>query len=225
MSKDTLYPKSGRVKRRQYDSPVRRKQAALTRAAILEASRELFIERGYITTPITLIAERAEVSPQTVYGVFGDKRSVLRALMDEMIGGEEGPERLMETEGPQRMRQERDQRTQLRMLAGGVTGILERAGTLFMIMRDAAAADDEIAASYNEIHDIRYRNMYLMVGWVAANGSLKDGMSIEEATDIIWTLTSADVRHLLRNDRGWTAERYQSWLAETMISSILPSRG
>jgi hypothetical protein len=109
------------------------------------------------------------------------------------------------------------------MLAGGVTGILERAGPLFMVMRDAAGADEEIAVAYEALHALRYRNMRLMVGWVAAHGSLKADMSVDEAADVIWTLTSADVRHLLRDGRGWTAEHYQSWLADAMIASILPS--
>ena len=65
--------------------------------------------------------------------------------------------------------------------------------------------------------------MRLMVGWVAAHGPLKAGLSVDEAADVIWTLTSADVYHLLRDDRGWSADHYQAWLAETMIVAILPS--
>jgi hypothetical protein len=142
--------------------------------------------------------------------------------MDTTIGGVVGSERLLETEGPQRMRIEHDQRAQLRMLAGGVTGILELAGPLFIVMRDAAATDDEIARAYVDQHAVRYRNMGIMVGWIAANGPLKAGLSLEDATDVIWTLTSADTRHLLHDERGWSSERYRDWLAEAMIAAILP---
>ena len=60
----------GSVKRR-YDATGRRQAAVRTRAAILDAARELFTERGYAATPMAAIADRAGVALDTVYAAAG----------------------------------------------------------------------------------------------------------------------------------------------------------
>ena len=52
-----MTPMPSPVKRR-YDATRRREAAARTRAAILNAARDLFTERGYTATPMTAIAPR-----------------------------------------------------------------------------------------------------------------------------------------------------------------------
>ena len=39
----------------------------------------------------------------------------------------------------------------------------------------------------------------------------------------MWTITSAEVHRLLTRDRGWSAERYETWLAETLDTLLLPA--
>ncbi|MFI0976369.1 TetR/AcrR family transcriptional regulator [Streptomyces sp. NPDC021093] len=52
------------------------------RAAILSAARELFLSDGFDRTSVDAIAARAEVSKRTVYDYFGDKQTLLRAVVD-----------------------------------------------------------------------------------------------------------------------------------------------
>ncbi|GAA4669627.1 TetR/AcrR family transcriptional regulator [Streptomyces chumphonensis] len=52
------------------------------RAAILSAARELFLTDGFDRTSVDAIAARAEVSKRTVYDYFGDKQTLLRAVLD-----------------------------------------------------------------------------------------------------------------------------------------------
>lgn len=51
-----------------------------TRAAILDASRRLFFERGYAGTPINAITEACGISRAGFYTYFKDKREVFNAL-------------------------------------------------------------------------------------------------------------------------------------------------
>jgi AcrR family transcriptional regulator len=53
--------------KRSYRSPRRREAAEATRRLILGAALELFTERGFAETSIRAVAERAEVSDQTIY--------------------------------------------------------------------------------------------------------------------------------------------------------------
>lgn len=51
-----------------------------TRAAILDASRALFLERGYAGTPINAITEACGISRAGFYTYFKDKREIFNVL-------------------------------------------------------------------------------------------------------------------------------------------------
>jgi TetR/AcrR family transcriptional repressor of mexJK operon len=54
------------------------------RAAILTAARELFLTDGFDRSSVDAVAARAEVSKRTVYDYFGDKRTLLQAVVDSV---------------------------------------------------------------------------------------------------------------------------------------------
>ncbi|MCL3994667.1 TetR/AcrR family transcriptional regulator [Streptomyces lavenduligriseus] len=56
--------------------------SAHKRAAILSAARELFLADGFDRTSVDAVAARAKVSKRTVYDYFGDKRTLLQAVVD-----------------------------------------------------------------------------------------------------------------------------------------------
>jgi AcrR family transcriptional regulator len=219
----TLHPNDDEIKpSRRYSSTLRDEQARETRLRLLEAARQLFIDCGYAGTSIEAIARQAGVAVQTVYGAFGNKRTILARVLDLAIGGDDQPVSLLDRPERQSMRNEADPRQQLRMMAHGIRGVLDRAGPIFAVMRAAAASDPEIAALHDRIQDERLENMRRVLGWITVHGPLQDGLSTTEAADILWTLTSADVRNLLVTERGWTGEQYERWLADTLIAFLLP---
>lgn len=61
----------------------KRRQA---RQRIIEAARELFLERGYDRVSVGDIAERAEVGRTTFFRHFGDKQEVVFAKEQELLG-------------------------------------------------------------------------------------------------------------------------------------------
>ena len=72
---------------RSYDSPLRRRQAEATRAAVRDAAASLFLRDGYVRTSIRAVADEAGVSPETVYAGFGSKRDLLRAVVEHAAHG------------------------------------------------------------------------------------------------------------------------------------------
>src|ERR671910_1861484 len=60
----------------------------LARAAIVDAARTLFLERGYGATTIDAISALSDVPPATVYRLFSTKRGILKGLLDISIGGD-----------------------------------------------------------------------------------------------------------------------------------------
>jgi TetR/AcrR family transcriptional repressor of mexJK operon len=57
------------------------------RDAIMSAGRQLFLARGYRGTSVDQIAAAAEVSKQTVYKHFTDKRELLLTIVTEVLDG------------------------------------------------------------------------------------------------------------------------------------------
>ena len=64
---------------------LREAQKQATRAQVLAAARELFVEVGYEAATIRTIAERAGVATGSVFTTFPSKIAILRAVMDERL--------------------------------------------------------------------------------------------------------------------------------------------
>lgn len=73
---DSEPPSSSKTKKRTYKSAEARRQQ------ILQCALEAFSERGYHTTSIGDICERAHIGRATLYQYFTDKRDVLVALLE-----------------------------------------------------------------------------------------------------------------------------------------------
>src|SRR5437868_10960971 len=73
--------------KRPYKSAVRQRQASDTRRRIMEAAGELLQREGYAGMTIEGIAQRAEVSAQSVYAIFKSKTGILIALLDQSTFG------------------------------------------------------------------------------------------------------------------------------------------
>lgn len=189
----------------------------------MTAARELFLERGYPSTTVAAVALRAQVSADTVYTTFGSKGALLKEVLDVVIAGDDEDVALLDRADPQAMRAEPDQRIQLAMFAAGVTAQLERVRPLDDILRSAAAVDALAAELRADIQlDQRRTAMRTVVSWIAAHGPLRDNLSVEEAAAVVWTLTSPEVHLMLRDIWGWSPQRYEEWLRETLTHGLLP---
>jgi AcrR family transcriptional regulator len=204
---------------------LRAERAAATRTRILDSAGALFVEQGYPATTLTEVADTAGVAADTVLHIFGSKKGLLKAVLDVVVGGDEAQVRVLDRPGPQAMRSETDQRRQVAMLARGIAEQAERIQPLDDILRSAAVVDPEARALRDDLQ-LRQRRqaMTQVVSWIADNGDLKDRMSVGDAADIVWTMTSPEVHHLLRRHCGWDAGKYQAWLHDTLVSALLPAR-
>jgi AcrR family transcriptional regulator len=63
----------------------RERTKAANRAAILDAARQVFAERGYDGSAVRHIVARTELAPGTFYNYFPDRESIFRALVEESI--------------------------------------------------------------------------------------------------------------------------------------------
>lgn len=209
--------------KRRYDATRRRRAAAATRRRILEEARTLFVTEGYAATPVSLIAERSGVSTDTVYAAVGPKPAVFRELVELALSGTEevvpGPDR----DYAVRMRAEPDAVGKLAIYAEAVTAIQLRLAPLFVALRHAASADDQLAALWSEISQRRARNMRMLTADLAATGRLRPDLTHDEAADVIWATNSAEFFSQLVHERGWSPERFQTWLLDAWVRLLLAS--
>jgi AcrR family transcriptional regulator len=208
--------------KRPYNSARRQQQAHETRRQILAAARRLFLRRGYTGTTMESIATEAGVAVETVYAAFRNKRTILARLFDVSVVGDDQPVPLLERRGPQEVRQERDQGRQIQLFVRGIREIMVRVGPLFEVMRLAALTEPEIAVLLQDVLGKRLEGMRFFVEALASNGPLRTGLPVADAVDEVWTLTSAEVHRLLTVDRGWSGDRYETWLVDTLAAVLLP---
>jgi AcrR family transcriptional regulator len=206
---------------RVHDFPRRRQRAQATRARVLEAAAALFVEHGYTATTIQVIAERADVSPETVYATFGNKRSLLAELVDISIAGDIAAPPVLEQAWVRQLREEPDVRRRLRMLAGQGRSILERRAAVDEVVRGAASADPGIAALRDRGKTERFTGQRELLRIVLGPATLRDGVDPETATDILYTIGSPETYRLLVIERGWSGDRFEAWFGETLERLIL----
>ena len=197
----------------------------LARAAVVDAARALFLERGYAGTTIDTISEVSDVPPATVYRLFSTKLGILQALIDVSIVGDDQAVALPDRPHIRALVADQDPRNQLAGLAAVVCGIMQRAEPLHRILISAAASDPDAAALLAELTRQRQHGHAQIARSLARARVLRPKLREHDADDIIHVLTSPEAYRLLVLDRGWPPERYEQWLKDILIDQLLaPSK-
>jgi TetR/AcrR family transcriptional regulator of autoinduction and epiphytic fitness len=200
----------------------RARKALETRRRALDAAEALFTHDGYTAATMTAIAEHADVAVQTLYAVFGNKRTILAELIDARVAGDDQAGSLPDREDWRTMERETDPHRQLALFAKIATRIATRSAAINEIMVGAAGADPEIAAIYQRQRQSRYMDQRGIARSLARKGALRPGLSETEAADIIWAIATTRTYRALVDERGWTTARYEHWLQDLLARALLP---
>lgn len=200
----------------------RARQAAATRARIVDAAGRLFAERGYAATTIDAVATEADVAVETVYARFKNKRNLLAAYLDVSIVGDAAPVPLLERPEVQAVRAVTDRREQVQLLARVMRGVLERNAPVQAVLRSAVGADPELDALAAEDDKRRKVTQRAFAEILSSRDPFRAGVSIRDATDTISALANPENYAYLTRRRGWTPARYERWLAESLTLLLLP---
>jgi AcrR family transcriptional regulator len=207
------------VKRRAYNSARRQSQAAETRAAIVRAARDLFVEQGYGRTTIAEIARAADVSAETIYLTFKNKAALLHKAWDITVGGDEQDIVFHDRPEARAIRSEPDLARRLMLHAAFSTATARRIAPFQLMVQSAADADPAAAAMLEEMGRQRLAGMTVMASEAAKTGQL--AVPEEECRDVMWSMTDGMLWHRLVNERGWTNERFADWLGRMWIHMLL----
>jgi AcrR family transcriptional regulator len=205
--------------KRHYDTTGRRQAAARTRAAVLDAARELFTERGYTATSVSAIADRAGVALDTVYASAGRKPELARMLIETAISGVDQAIPAEQRDYVQAIQAAPDASTKIAIYAAAVTAIAARLEPVLAIIQQAASAEPELAVLWNQIAERRAANMRRFVADLAAIHPLR--LDVDEAAEVVWATNATELYQLLAGQRGWTPQRYERFLADTWSRLLL----
>ena len=186
----------------------------------MTAARTLFLERGYGATTIDAISDLADVPAATVYRLFASKVGILKALLDASIAGDDEPVAVQERPDVASMFAEADPVKLLTGFAGVTTAINERTNDVYRVLVDAAGSHPAAAELLSTIQEQRDKGQGQIARALARNGSLRDGLRERDAVDVIHAVMSPEVYRLLVVDRDWTPDRYQTWLASTLVQQL-----
>jgi AcrR family transcriptional regulator len=206
---------------RRYQSARRSEQAAATRRRVLAAAQALFTEQGYTATSVSQIAARAEVAVDTLYATVGRKPALLRELLETALSG---ADQAVPAEQRDYVRQIREASTageKIACYAEAVARIGPRMAPIHHALSEAALRDPDCAALRSEIGARRAANMRLLAADLRATGELRPDLSDDDVADIVWSMNAAEYYALLVGERGWTVERFQSWLIDAWTRTLL----
>lgn len=207
------------VKPRRYDASRRREQARLTRAAIIEAARHRFLRDGYPATTVASVADDAGASADTIYKTFGGKAGLLRALCEDALLGAAAVPAEQRSDAMQAA--ETDPARMLRGLGSLTTEVAPRIAPLLLLLSAAAQADPDMARLRANLDAARLTRMTHVARTLAGKTKLRQGVSVAQAAEILWTYSSPEIYGLLVLTRGWSPDRYGRFVGDSLVDALL----
>jgi len=194
--------------------------AEATQTAIVAAAARLFTERGYHATSIGRIASEAGVAVQTIYNSIGSKRDLLSRVLDFAAAGERAPVPVAQFMHEQAQR-EPDPRRIIAQLVGFWRGALPRTAPVFRVIREAAAADPEIAALERARAAGRLNGYRMAATTLAERGALRAGLTIDRAAAAIFAIGHTEAYRALVIDGDWDDDEWAAWVQATLEAALL----
>src|SRR5919198_777965 len=207
------------TQRRKYNLELRSARALDTRQRILVAANELFTRDGIDKVTVDALAAAAGVSSPTVYGIFGSKAGILKALIEGAFFGDAykvAVERTESTSDPIEL---------LRITASISRTIFDTERKEIGLMRGASAFSPELKKVEAEFEQIRFQLQEDRAKLITKTYPAAKALGFAKVRDIMWMYTGRDIYRMLVLERGWSSDDYEEWLANTLIAALTTSTG
>jgi AcrR family transcriptional regulator len=170
----------------------------------------VFAELGYSTATIADVAARAGVAVPTVYKLYGSKRALLTEIANRWARAYVPSDNVPEEAG-----------AALGWWASVVRRQWESGLDVALIYAGAVTSETEVAKELEPRLAAREEMIGRVCDVVAHSARL--ALSREQAMAIVSAVTLPEVYRELVRDRGWTPDRYQRWVARTLVQLLLES--
>jgi AcrR family transcriptional regulator len=171
---------------RKYEQRLRAEAAEQTRRRILDAVYQRLHDAP--TTPVSVeqVARAAGVSRSTVYLVFGSRAGLFDALTED-LWQRAGFQQVVDAVG------DSDARRHLRGgIAGGVRVFAAHRDVFRALFSTAELDADAVGGAIGRIEENRAGGMTHLAQRLAEQDLLRADVSVDQAADLLWLLTSFD---------------------------------
>ncbi len=158
------------------------------------------------------------VSAQSVYAIFKSKTGILAELLDQSSFGVDYESLVKQALGTA------DPKTRLKFAARIARQIHEAQIATFDLLRGAGVVAPELAKLEQRRECLRYERQESTVILLRDSRRLRPELDYQTGRDIFWMFTGRDVYRMLVRERGWSPQKYQDWLADTLVQT-LPTPG
>lgn len=185
-----------------------------TRAALLDATREILEGDGFEALTMAAVAGRAGVSRRAVYLHFASRAAMVDALFQHIA----------ETEGlgesTRRVWEAPDAAAALdewaRHLADYHTRLLPVTRAIERVRR----VDEDAARHRTRVVRAQLANCRKLAVWLDREDRLAPPWTVDTATDMLWALISTDMIEGLLVDRRWSRRRLAAHLAVVLRATF-----
>jgi AcrR family transcriptional regulator len=206
---------------RPTEGAARQARTRRTRAAVVDAARTLFLDRGYAATTIEAISGLSDTPQATVYRLFSSKLGILKAVLDVSVVGDDHAVAMLDRPQVRALVSDEDPKEQLARFAALLREVMARAAPVHRILADAARSDEDAASLLAQLGRQRQEGQRRIARSLARSNALRPGLRERDAADVIYALASPEVYGLLVFDRGWSAERYEKWVNAILVDQLL----
>jgi len=188
--------------------------AADTRTAILDAARALFEAEPYTSVGMEAVAKRAGVSRQAIYLHFASKADLLTALHRRINELDVEPAMRKVWKCPDALRG-------LDVFVSSSAQATPKILGIFNALSAAARVEPVAEATFEPPREGRYADCERMARWLGDDGVLADGVSVQEAADVLFTIVSIPAYEMFVLTRGWSPRRWTTWTRRTLQTRLL----
>ncbi|WNV86373.1 TetR/AcrR family transcriptional regulator [Umezawaea sp. Da 62-37] len=193
----------------------RAEYAQATQQAILDAARDLFVDKGYFGTKVEEIARVARVAPATVYAVGGGKHGLLRTLIESGTKAE----RIDEVYA--RMESIDEPRALVRFMIRTTRTVFGHWADLMRQVAAAAPQEPTVRETQRIAHEGMRAGLAFAAQRLADMGALRDDVDVPRATDLFWLHLCNTAYFVRTDDLGWSLDESETWLAEALPRALL----
>jgi len=191
-------PKSTR--QRSYTQTARAESAAETRRRIIEVTRELLARAPLENVSLPAIATAAGVARSTVYTTFGSREGLMVAVAEDLLE-RGGFARIGQAlRGPDVVRA-------FEISMDVAMDLYSREEPVSQALLSLSAVDRDAQSAAARLNFGRAQGMRRLAERMHEQGVLREDVSVEEAADVLWVITSFETYGQLRRGRGLTPQQ------------------
>jgi AcrR family transcriptional regulator len=188
------------IPRRSYNQTARAESAAETRRRIIEVTRELLTRAPLVSVSLPVIAAEAEVARSTVYAIFGSREGLMVAVAEDLLE-RGGFARIGEAlRGPDVVRA-------FELSMDVAMELYSQEHEVSWALLSLAAVDRDASSAAARLNFGRREGMRKIAQRMHDQGVLRDDVTVDEAADVLWLITSFETFGQLYRNRSLTPKQ------------------